>query len=361
MKNTFYGLTLTLVLSAGYAQADNYKITGTWANGNGKTVYLCQMTKEKQTLPVDSAVVEDGTFEMTGTFDQIDKRILVVGNTRESILLDGQPIQVNITDQQDALRKKTLGEYDVQINGSREQAVFKQWKQRVEFAFRMVRACRALDESAKDEATKQMEKNFVQTAKNFIDTCKNSLAFACIISDDAQSYEEAKRLYDGLTPEVKASYPGQMLVKRMEFLSQLSEGQTAPEIELPAPDGTLVKLSSLRGKYVLIDFWASWCGPCMAEVPNVKAVYNDYKNKGFEVFGVSLDTDKAAWENAIKQNDLNWIHVCSLKGGRGSEAIAYNVTGIPCTFLLDKDGRIIAKNLRGQALRDKIASLLDNN
>ena len=99
----------------------------------------------------------------------------------------------------------------------------------------------------------------------------------------------------------------------------------------------------------------------MAEAPNVKAVYKDYKDKGFEVFGVSLDTDKAAWENAIKQNELNWIHVCSLKGGRGSEAITYNVTGIPCTFLLDKDGRIIAKNLRGEALREKISSLLGNN
>ena len=358
MKSTFYGLTLALFLSVGCAQADNYKISGTWANGNGKTVYLCQVTEEKQMLPVDSAVVENGTFEMAGTFDQIDKRVLVVGNSRGNLLLDGKPIQVNITEQQDPLSRRVSGDYIVAITGSREQAVFSQWSQSVQFAFRMARSYNSRDEKDMDNTSKQLKARFTQRAQAFIDTCKNSLAFACIISDDAQTYEEAKRLYDGLTPEVKASYPGQMLVKRMEKLRLISEGQVAPDIELPAPDGNIVKLSSLRRKYVLIDFWASWCGPCMAEAPNVKAIYQEYKDKGFEVFGVSLDTNKEAWENAIKQHGLDWIHVSSLKGNDAATRV-YNVTSIPTTFLLDKEGRIIGKNLRGQALRDKIASLFE--
>ena len=363
MKQALGGMSLALMLTVGCTRADNYQITGTWKEGNGKTVYLYQIKEDGQMVAVDSAVVKDGAFEMGGYCEQVDRRILAVDNDRDYILLDGQPIRVDITKQVDPMVKLlTASEYDVRISGSREQAVFKQWKTEARGFVKQAATWNKMAEGKElNDTEKRMKEYFNEKAQNFLDTCKNSMAFAFIIGDEiAETPEDVERMYNELTPEVQSSYAGQWLLRRAENLRKVSVGRIAPEIELPAPDGRSVKLSSLRGQYVLIDFWASWCGPCLAEAPNVKAIYEDYKDKGFEVYGISLDTDKEAWEKAIEQNGLGWIHVSSLKGNDAVTA-AYNVSGIPCTYLLDKEGRIIAKDLRGQELREKVASLFDNN
>jgi thiol-disulfide isomerase/thioredoxin len=133
----------------------------------------------------------------------------------------------------------------------------------------------------------------------------------------------------------------------------------APEISLPNPEGKTLQLSSLRGKVVLIDFWASWCGPCRRENPNVVALYTKYKDKGFTIFSVSLDNDKEAWKRAIKSDGLAWpYHVSDLKQWDSPLVQLYQFEGIPFTVLLDKKGNIVAKNLRGQALESKIKELL---
>ncbi len=136
-------------------------------------------------------------------------------------------------------------------------------------------------------------------------------------------------------------------------------GSKAPDITLNTPQGTTLSLSSLQGKYVLIDFWASWCRPCRAENPNVVRVYNKYKDKGFEIFGVSLDKESAAWVQAIAQDGLTWKHVSDLGGWQSSAAKAYKVTSIPQTLLLDKEGVIIAKNLRGGELETKLSEVFN--
>jgi peroxiredoxin len=127
-------------------------------------------------------------------------------------------------------------------------------------------------------------------------------------------------------------------------------GALAPDIRLPNPKGDTLSLSSLRGKVVLIDFWASWCRPCRIENPNVKKVYDKFKDKGFEIFAVSLDGEQGQWESAIRQDGLPWLHVSDLGRWGSAPAKTYKVSGIPYTVLLDENGRILAKNLRGEAL-----------
>ena len=133
---------------------------------------------------------------------------------------------------------------------------------------------------------------------------------------------------------------------------------TAPEVTLPDVNGKTVSLSSFRGKYVLLDFWASWCGPCRAENPNVVAAYQKFKGKNFTIVGVSLDNNKDAWENAIKSDGLAWTQVSDLKGWQSQAAALYNVQSIPSNFLIDTAGKVIAKNLRGKDLEEALSSVL---
>jgi len=150
------------------------------------------------------------------------------------------------------------------------------------------------------------------------------------------------------------------LKDRVSKLKLVAIGQFAPDFTMNDASGNPVKLSDVYSKneYTLIDFWASWCGPCRRENPNVVAVFNSYKAKGFGVFGVSLDSDKAKWEKAVANDQLTWPHVSDLKGWKSEAAALYSVNSIPANLLVDKTGKIIGRNLREEKLREKIAELL---
>lgn len=153
----------------------------------------------------------------------------------------------------------------------------------------------------------------------------------------------------------------QQFVNNLQRLQGVNEGAMAPEINLATPAGPTLALSSLRGKYVFIDFWASWCGPCRRENPNVVKTYAAYKDKGFEIFGVSLDQNREAWLKAIETDKLVWKHVSDLQYWNSAGAQAYQVNSIPQTFLVNPEGRIIAKGLRGAALDNYLAKLFETN
>ncbi|MEZ4987675.1 MAG: TlpA disulfide reductase family protein [Saprospiraceae bacterium] len=151
------------------------------------------------------------------------------------------------------------------------------------------------------------------------------------------------------------------LAQQVKAQASFTVGGEAPDFSQNDPDGNPIQLSSLRGKLLLVDFWASWCGPCRRENPNVKRVYEAYKDKGFEILGVSLDSSRERWLGAIEQDGLPWLHVSDLKGWQNAVAKLYSVSSIPHTVLLDAEGRILARGLRGEQLEQKVAEILGAN
>lgn len=168
---------------------------------------------------------------------------------------------------------------------------------------------------------------------------------------------------DDLVNKLNENYPGTIAVlqlkQQLDELRPLAVGQIAPEIELPNPDGEVLKLSDLRGKYILIDFWAAWCKPCREENPNLVRLYAEYKDKGFDVLGVSLDRSREDWVKAIEVDGLTWAQVSDLQYFNSVAAETYQISAIPATYLIDPDGRIIAKDLRGPSLENKLIEIFD--
>ena len=173
-----------------------------------------------------------------------------------------------------------------------------------------------------------------------------------------QNYIKADSLLNSLDPALKAGKAGVEISNHLKKEKKTSLGALAPDFSLSDTSGKKVSLSSLKGKYVLLDFWASWCGPCRQENPNVVEAYRTFKNKGFTVFGVSLDREKKNWLKAIKDDNLTWSHVSDLKFWSSEAAVLYGITAIPRNFLLDPQGRIIARDLRGPALIEKLNEVM---
>jgi peroxiredoxin len=231
-----------------------------------------------------------------------------------------------------------------------------------------------LDSLRADSLSKVLQKPYEQMVAVYSDMVakkikENASSFASIMAIQQIKPEIYLDVYQALDKGLSQKYPTNEDIKAFHGMVQQTEmmvvrtqaikiGAEAPELILPMPNDKELSLSSLRGKIVLIDFWASWCGPCRKEMPNVKRCYEKYKNKGFEILGVSLDKDRAEWLEAISKDGLTWPQVSDLKFWQSEAVQTYAVQSIPYTVLIDKAGKIIATDLRGTELDKKLAEVL---
>jgi peroxiredoxin len=366
MRNVIAILALALTVLSCHTAKDEFLIKGTIEGVDKGKVYL-QKIVEGQPQGLDTAEVVDGKFTFKGKLEVPDMRILRL-NERDyfaQFFLDNSTVTIKA--KKDSLR-------NTQITGSPTQDIFKLYMAEMEkfgkdagalqekFRNAMVSGNTQDAENAKIDYQAMLDNNKVYT-KNFIKEHPNSVVSAFItvarLADQIDD-NELDSIISLLSPEISNSEYVIKLKEMSQERKRTAIGAEAADITMNSPDDKPVQLSSLRGKVVLIDFWASWCAPCREENPNVVKLYQQYHDKGFEIFGVSLDKKKEDWVKAIKDDKLNWIHVSDLQFWQSTAAKLYNVKAIPQSFLLDRDGKIIAKGLRGEALASKLAELFPN-
>lgn len=317
-------------------------------------------------VPIDTIeLAEDFTFNHLYTGSPGFYRINFFNAQTVTIILDQDDI--NIT----ADGGNARGQFEV--TGSSDLDMIRKFNQELATAFSMqeqqlnkeyVDAMNANDpEEASAIQTRFMDllQEKEQYTMKALDVMGPKLATFQLLNslDKDRNYEFITKVARKLDEKYPNKYYIKDLISKMELVKLTSVGNPAPEISLPNPDGQLVPLSSLKGQVVLIDFWAEWCRPCRQENPNVVKAYNKFKNKGFTVYGVSLDRTKDKWVKAIKDDGLTWTHVSDLKYFNSQAAQDYGVQAIPFSLLVDRDGVIVAKNLRGAALDRELESFFE--
>jgi peroxiredoxin len=224
----------------------------------------------------------------------------------------------------------------------------------------------ALDESKGAELSEAAKKKidslyqqFTIISKRFVRDNTKSFVSIYLLNDltFSTAVEQLDTLFNALDQHIKKSGFGKMIEDRIAIMKITDVGKFALDFSQPDTLGQTISLSSFKGKYVLLDFWASWCGPCRAENPHVLKAYNQFKDQGFTVLGVSIDNNRKAWLKAVQEDQMLWTHVCDLKS-ENEAARLYGIHGIPSNFLIDPTGKIIAKNLRGDDLLHKLEDVL---
>lgn len=370
MKHIFGFLCMLLLFASCGSGTDGYTLQGTIRGDldEGTQIFLKKADSTNQRLvDVDTTTVANGLFGFTGVQQEPMLHYIFIGSGRGNIPFVLENGDIKLKFQKDSLAFADISgtlQNDLYMDFLEESRRLREMSKSME---NDLREASARQDTATVTAIREEYLEFQEEAKNFsVDYVKenpNALISALILGNMAMRKslptEEIEAMYEAFTPEIKATTPGKQLKEQLDKEKTTKIGGVAPNFSAPTPDGNVLALNDVKGKLTLVDFWAAWCRPCRAENPNIVSVYNKYHDKGLNVIGVSLDTRAEDWKGAIDTDGLTWNHISNLKRFQDPIAQMYNINAIPAAFLLDENGVIIAKDLRGAALEQKVAELLN--
>lgn len=350
-------LLIMLIVWSSCRDKSKFEITGKFENARPQSkVYLYTINRNNETA-VDSTVLsEKGEFKFSSSTSDVDFFKVKINNSEYVLIAkngDAIKLEADLSDQSLAYKLSGAEEADKleELNKSKNQYVAKLAALEAQFQENVSKepqSRQAIINQMSPELSKVKQEMVEFILKFAMDNTSSLAGFYAINSLSPSDYEQEMLAY---ADKIKSNFNKNQAVTdflvRMAKLRAVQVGQAAPDFTMATIDGKTIKLSSLRGKYVMLDFWASWCQPCRMENPNVLRVFNKYKNRSFTILGVSLDKDPVAWKQAVAQDGLNWAQASELKDFESPTVRAYQVEAIPASFILDPAGKIIAKNLRG--------------
>ena len=359
--------TILTLVSCNTIEKNTFVLNGSTDLADGKKIFRVQANANGQPTTIDTATVDKGRFSLKGEVSQIDVNFLFVEGTQVNVPFIIEEGEIKATLYKDSLSAIKLGG----TASNEDLNVYRRETQNLAAAMNAViqeaqEANRLGDNLLAQDLQQQytdLQGQLSTYETDFVSTKTDSYISALILerflNQKTMPKNEVKELFANYTDRIRSSKSGLNISNIINApVNPTAIGEIAPLFEGPTPTGDRLALESLRGKVTIIDFWASWCRPCRIENPNLVRLYNRMHDKGLEIIGVSLDRNKASWERAIADDGLTWNHVSNLQYWSDPIAQLYSVRAIPAAFVLDRDGRIVAKNLRGAQLDAKIEELL---
>lgn len=363
MKRIAYLLMAGGLMLTACNNEPSYKISGI-AEGiaDGEIVYL-QEVQGRDLVKLDSAVVKNNTFTFTGRQDSAVNRYITYVTDEARIMtdlfLENGNISVVLAEES---RAEGTPNNDI-YQGFKDQYIA--LNKEMNEIYQKARTDSTLTDEQRKEIMAQIEAKDAEAMDMVYNTIYTNIANPVGIHllpsyAAAFDFEKQAALAEQIPAEYKSNERIARFINSVEVAAKTAIGQKYIDFAMNSPEGKEVKLSDFisKNKYTLIDFWASWCGPCKAEMPNVIAAYKEFNKKGFGIVGVSLDNDETKWKEAIKSWGMTWPMMSDLKGWNCEGASLYGVRSIPATVLVDQEGTIIARNLRGEAIKEKLSELL---